>query len=189
VRAGGHAAITHEGGGVDLLVGVDARGKITELGRWALLSIEIARWRRVKGGPAKGLATARLSPRYQGAVLDWCARDSMHEGPTRVLSLDCMDCAACCHDANVVLDEEDLGRWRDAGRADLTGRGYVRRARDGKVTLRFAATGRCQHLGDNLLCGIYALRPDNCRAFVIGSEACLAAREETLGLRDGAPAD
>jgi hypothetical protein len=189
VRAGGHAAIVQDGGRIDVLLGVDARGKLSELGRWALLSIEIARWRRVKGGPAQGLATVRVARQYEWAVLDWCARDMAHEGPTRVLSLDCVDCAACCHDANVVLDDSDLGRWRDAGRADLAGRAYVRRARDGKTTLRFAATGRCQHLGDDRLCGIYTLRPDNCRAFVIGSEACLAAREETLGLRDGAPLD
>lgn len=187
VRAGGHAAVTLEDGRVDVLLTVDGDGRLTELGQWALLSIEHTRWRRVKDGPAEGLGTARIEGRYAGSVLDWCERDSVHEGSTREVSLDCLDCAACCHDADVQLEERDLARWREAGRADLLARGYVRRARDGKVTLRFAPSGRCQHLADDLRCRIYALRPFNCSVFVIGSEACLAAREDTRGLRDGAP--
>jgi Fe-S-cluster containining protein len=188
VRAGGHAAIVQVDENVDVLLSVDALGQITELGLWALLSIEQERWRRVKEGPAEGLPTARVSARYAGAVLDWCERDSVHEGATREVLLDCTSCAACCHDANVLLDGGDLARWRRAGRKDLAGRNYVRRARDGKITLRFAESGRCQHLQGDRRCGIYELRPDNCRAFVEGSEACLSAREETIGIRDGAVA-
>ncbi len=189
VRAGGHAAIVLPDERVDLLLSVDENGKLTELGLWSLLSIEQQRFRRVTDGPARGLAAARVKQQYEGAVLDWCDRDSMHPGATRSVALDCLACGACCHDANVLLDGDDLSRWRDAGRSDLTARSYVRRARDGKITLRFAASGRCQHLGDDLRCGIYELRPDNCRAFVVGSEACLSAREETLGIRDGAPVE
>ncbi|AUX25085.1 hypothetical protein SOCEGT47_056280 [Sorangium cellulosum] len=189
VRAGGHAAIVLPEERIDLLLSVDEAGKLTELGQWALLSIEQQRFRRVSEGPARGLATARVKRQYEGSVLDWCERDSVHPGTIRALSLDCLACGACCHDANVVLDGDDLARWRGAGRGDLAGRAYVRRARDGKITLRFAASGRCQHLGDDLRCAIYELRPDNCRAFVVGSEACLSAREETLGIRDGAPAE
>lgn len=186
VRDGGHAVICREDGLFDLLLTVDARGRITELGLWSLLALGKRRWRRVQDGPARGLATARLDASLEGSVLDWCMRDSAHEGPTRVLSLDCLECAACCQDAEVLLDDEDLARLRAAGRADLARRSYVRRARDGRITLRMAPGGRCQHLGADRRCGIYELRPDNCRAFVIGSEACLAAREDTLGLRDGA---
>jgi Fe-S-cluster containining protein len=142
----------------------------------------------VKEGPALGLAWARASRRYVRAVLDWCERDSVHEGATREVTFDCVTCAACCHDADVLLSKEDLARWKAAGRQDLAGRSYVKRARDGKVTLRFAESGRCQHLLADRRCGIYELRPDNCRAFVVGSEACLSARDETLGLRDGAEA-
>lgn len=189
VRAGGHAAIVQPDERIDLLLSVDERGKLTELGLWALLSIEQQRFRRVSEGAARGLATARVKRHYEGSVLDWCERDSVHPGAVRELSLDCLACGACCHDANVVLDGDDLARWRRAGRGDLAGRAYVRRARDGKITLRFAASGRCHHLGHDLRCAIYELRPDNCRAFVVGSEACLSAREETLGIRDGAPAD
>lgn len=189
VRGGGHAALLRADGQIDLLLTVDARGRLTELGLWALLSIEQRRWRRVKDGPAQGLASARVAAPDAGPVLDWCERDSVHEGPTRVMRLDCLACAACCHDAEVLLDEDDLERLRQAAPRGLTGRAYVRRARDGKITLRMAPGGRCLHLAADLRCRIYALRPFNCRAFVIGSEACLAAREETLGLRDGAPAE
>ena len=60
---------------------VDASGKITELGHWTILAIEQQRWRRVKEGPAAGLATARVRAKFEGSVLDWCERDAVHEGP------------------------------------------------------------------------------------------------------------
>lgn len=187
VRAGGHAAIAHEDGEIDVLLTVDAAGQLTELGQWALLTIEHERWRKVTDGPAEGLATARIERRFIGSVLDWCTRDSIHEGPTREITLDCLECAACCHDAKVVLEDGDLDRWRAAGREELGRRPYVRRARDGKVSLRFGPGGRCRHLQTDRRCAIYELRPFNCSVFLMGSEACLIAREETLGIRDGAP--
>jgi uncharacterized protein len=185
VRAGGHAVILRDDEALEMILGVDAKGKITELGLWSILAIEQQRWRRVVDGPAKGLATARVKPDYEGSVLDWCERDSVHEGPSRLIRLDCLECAACCHESNVVLDEADLERFREGGRPDLLGRAYIKRARDGRITLRFAETGKCQHLGRDKKCRVYTIRPDNCRAFVVGSEACLAAREDTLGYRDG----
>lgn len=184
VRRGGHAVVERDDGGVELLLGVDDDGNITELGRWSILAIEQQRWRRVKEGPAAGLATTRVREPYEGSVLDWCDRDSIHEGATRTIHLDCLACGACCHDSNVLLDEADFDRWRQAGRKDLLGRAYLKRA-DGKVTLRFAASGRCQNLGRDNKCAIYTIRPDNCSAFVVGSECCLAAREDTLKIRDG----
>jgi Fe-S-cluster containining protein len=188
VRRGGHAVVEREGGGVEMLLGVDEKGKVTELGLWSILAIEQQRWRRVKEGPAAGLAVARVHSKFEGSVLDWCHRDSIHPEATRTLHLDCLDCGACCHEANVVLDETDFDRWRDAGRKDLLGRAYLKR-KDGRVTLRFAASGRCQNLGQDNKCAIYAIRPDNCSVFVVGSEACLAAREDTLHLRDGLEAE
>jgi Fe-S-cluster containining protein len=185
VRKGGHAAIVHKTGRVDLLLTVGEDGKITELGLWSLLAIEQRRWRRVKAGAAKDLATARVNPKFTGSVVDWCDRDSVHEGPTRTIKLDCLECAACCHEANVVLDEADFDRFREGGRPDLVHRDYIKRARDGKITLRFLPNGRCQHLRRDKKCRIYPIRPDNCSVFVVGSEACLAAREDTLKLRDG----
>ena len=130
----------------DLLLGIDDRGKITELGLWSVLAIEQQRWRRVKDGPAAGLATVRVRPAYEGAVMDWCERDSIHEGTTRRIELDCLDCGACCHEANVLLDLADFDRWRKAGRRDLLDKAYMKR-KDGKVTLRFLADGRCRNLG------------------------------------------
>jgi Fe-S-cluster containining protein len=188
VRRGGHAAVERDDGGLDMLLGVDGTGKITELGLWSILAIEQQRWRRVKEGPAQGLAVARVRALYEGSVLDWCERDSVHEGATRMIHLDCLECGACCHEANVLLDEVDFDRWRKAGRRDLLSRAYLKRA-GGKVTLRFAPSGRCQNLGRDNKCAIYPLRPDNCSSFVVGSEACLAAREDTLKLRDGLEAE
>jgi Fe-S-cluster containining protein len=187
VRKGGHAAVIRDDGNIDLLLSVDGSGKITELGLWAILAIEQQRWRRVKDGPAAGLATARVQPSFMGAVLDWCERDAAYLQPTKRLRLDCLECAACCHEANVVLDEADFDRWKHAGRNDLLGNSYVKR-KSGTVTLKFFPSGRCQHLRRDRRCAIYPIRPDNCRAFVVGSEACLAAREETLDIRDGLPA-
>ncbi len=186
VKKGGHAAIVHKNGRVDMLLTVDEGGKITELGLWSLLAIEQRRWRRVKAGPAKDLATARVAPKFTGSVVDWCDRDSVHPGATRRMKLDCLKCAACCHESNVVLDEADLERFREGGRPDLVHKDYIKRHRDGRITLRFVP-GRapCQHLRRDKKCSIYAIRPDNCSVFVVGSEACLAAREDTLGLRDG----
>lgn len=185
VRAGGHAAVLGDKRRVDLLLGVDASGKITELGLWTLLAIEQQRWTRVKKGPALGLATAKVARDFEEVILGFCERDGVHPHATRKLRLDCLECAACCHESNVVLHEDDMQRFRDAGRADLLGRAYVRRARDGKVTLRFAESGRCQHLKRDNKCRIYPIRPFNCSVFPVGSEACLAAREQTLGLIDG----
>ena len=141
----------------------------------------------MKDGPAAGLATARVRPAYEGSVMDWCARDSIHEGPTRTVELDCLACGACCHDANVLLDEADFDRWRKAERRDLLDSGLRQALQRGKVTLRFLAGRPCRNLGEDNKCAIYEIRPDNCAAFVVGSEACLAAREDTLKLRDGLP--
>ncbi|MDI1476604.1 YkgJ family cysteine cluster protein [Polyangium sp. y55x31] len=189
VRAGGLAAIVDDRDSVQILLGLTEAGKLTELGLSALLTLEQRRFRRVKTGPASGLALVRVRPRFRPVVLDWCARDTLFEGPTRVMPLDCTACAACCHDADVRLDAHDLARFRAAGRRDLTGRAYVKRSRDGRVTLRLADDGRCQLLGPDNRCTIYEIRPGDCRAFVAGSEACLSARRETLGLRDGAAWD
>jgi hypothetical protein len=165
---------------------VDDRGRLTEAGLWAVLALEQERRKKVKVGPAAGLFAARVDEHAEEATLDWCERDSVHRGPTRKIKLDCLDCGACCHDANVILYESDLERFRRAGRPEMTSRTYIKRARDGKITLRFLNHGACQNLGPDNKCFVYDCRPHNCRVFPVGSEACLAARESTLGLRDGA---
>jgi Fe-S-cluster containining protein len=188
VRRGGHAVIERDDGGVELLLGVGEDGKITELGLWSVLAIEQQRWRRVKDGPAKGLASVKVRDAFGGSVVDWCDRDSVHAGSTRRIELDCLECGACCHQSNVVLDEDDFARWREAGRKDLFDKAYLKK-KNGRVTLRFLENGRCRNLGRDNKCGIYAIRPDNCSVFVVGSECCLAAREDTLKIRDGLPAE
>ncbi len=200
VKAGGAAAVVHpaprqrapsarsKGADrhVDLLLGLDAHGNITEQAYWAVLALEQRRWLRVHRGKAKGLGIARVQPHALEAVVDWCERDSIHPEPTRRLRLDCLDCGACCHESNVILYDEDLERFRDAGREDLTTSKWIKRS-GGKVTLRMSPSGRCHNLLADLKCRIYPIRPHNCRVFPMASEACLAARESTLGLRDGAP--
>jgi Fe-S-cluster containining protein len=187
VKSGGHAVVYADDGRMWMVVGVDRRRKLTELALWSLLAVEQQTAPIVKHGPFEGLRRARVEPHAEWAVLDWCDRDSGFEHPTRILELDCLECAACCHDASVVLDDDDLKRFRNAGRADLTTSRYVRRRADGRVHLRFLREGRCQHLGVDYRCAIYAIRPFNCSAFPVGSEACLAAREATRSIRDEAP--
>lgn len=196
VRAGGSAALVHPKAPrarattapkIDMILGTDEDGDIRELSYWSILSLEQRRWTRIASGKGKGLARARVQSHAVEAVLDWCERDSVYPGPTRNNRFDCLDCGACCHDSNVILYTEDLQRFRDGGRPDLTKQPYVER-RGGKLRLRFIGGGACQHLKKDLKCRIYPIRPFNCSVFPVASEACLAARESTRGFRDGAPA-
>jgi Fe-S-cluster containining protein len=56
------------------------------------------------------------------------------------------------------------------------------------VVLVLAKNKDCKHLARDNKCGIYALRPDACSHFPVGSECCLSAREEEMGIIDGATA-
>lgn len=189
VREGGHAAVekTTKWGDVkriDLLLGVDEEGVITEQGEWALLAVELEAHEIVEGGLAKGLARAKCKPQYEEAVLEWCERDAEHVGPTREMALDCLACGSCCHDSNVILFKSDLKRFKKAGRNDLLKKKHIKHKKGGKMVLRFPKHGPCQQLRKNLMCRIYEIRPFNCRVFPVGTEACLAARELTRGWRD-----
>jgi Fe-S-cluster containining protein len=184
VHEGGLAAIVPEVGPVVVLLGAGPGGEIEPLAEWAMLAIDARSWQRVLDGPAAGLYRAEIGPDYDNAVCDWCERDGGHPGPTRAIDLDCRECGVCCRDADVIVASGDVERWHAAGRADLAAPAYLDRDGDGQVHLRFVDR-RCQHLGaERNTCAIYELRPDNCRAFVMGSEACLSAREDTLGIRD-----
>jgi hypothetical protein len=158
-----------------VLVPCDEDGLVPELPLWALLDLG----RGELTAEAPGVQAMALSPRLRGRVEDWCERDATTPGTHTVESLDCQTCAACCRHNRVVLTREDLARWRDAGRAELTGAAYVTPSRP--RSLRLLPHGDCVFLAGNL-CGVYALRPDNCRAFPAGSEGCLAAREGTPGV-------
>ena len=186
VRAGGHAIVWIAPRKARLVFAKPKEGDEHDLGWWSVLDLGRYDYEVMLRGPLTGLALIRVPHDCYAIVRDRTARDSIHEGPTRTIELDCLECGACCHDANVILDEDDFARWRDAGRKDLFNKAYLKR-KDGRVTLRFLETGNCRNLGADLKCGIYEVRPDNCRAFVVGSECCLAAREDTLSLRDGLP--
>lgn len=185
VRAGGHAMVWRKGPARPvawMLLPCGPDGEVPELAFWSMLSLSKRAYDVIKRGPAKGLATMRIPRDYEDAVEQWCERDSRWPGATREIELDCMDCAACCTRNRVLLDEDDFARWRAAGREDLLGKAYVRKDK-GKVVLRLRPDGTCVHLQDKL-CGIYALRPDNCSAFPAGSEPCLQSRLDEFGVVD-----
>lgn len=174
VRAGGHAVMRQEPRWWLLLPSDD--GVIPELTAWAMLDLGVAGFDEVESGPAAGLLRVALPRRLREHVMDWCERDAVYATSTVAEALDCRACAMCCRKNRVLLDADDEARWAAEGRAELSGAGYVRASR-GKRRLRVLPGGDCVHLRGND-CGIYALRPDNCRAFPAGSEGCLGARAE-----------
>lgn len=173
VRAGGHAIVRATPSWY-LLLPCDKDGDMPELAAWALLDIGVERSSVVKDGPAKGLRRARVAKDVRYIVEGWAERDSAERKATVVMTIDCRACGACCRHNDVVLEKEDFDRWREAKRDDLAD-GKFLRAR--KRKLKVLPNGDCVHLRGND-CGIYEVRPDNCRAFPAGSECCLFARDE-----------
>ncbi len=173
VRAGGHAVIRATPSWY-LLLPCDDEGAIPELSAWALMDLGLETHTRVRTGPAKGLVRARVPASVKSIVEGWIERDSVERKSTAVETLDCVECGACCRENDVLLEREDFKRWRDAERDDLAS-GEFLRAR--KRKLKLLPNGDCVHLRGNL-CGIYDVRPNNCRAFPAGSECCLFARDE-----------
>ncbi len=144
---------------------------------WAIRAVDADdAWAEQTDGPATGLVKAPVKADWRGRVEEWITRDAKFRGATAETRFDCMRCAACCHANRVVLDEEDLARFRAGGRADLLERTVrVRGAR----TLPLVQDGAhpCVHL-EGKLCGIYAVRPNMCRDFPAGTEHCMTSREE-----------
>jgi hypothetical protein len=151
----------------------------------AILDLGKQRYRVSTRGVTKGLAVTLVPRDCNGIVRDRIERDKVFRGATRKVRLDCISCAACCYSNRVVLDEADMERFRRGGRAQFAQRPYVRRSQ-GQIVLRLAPDRACLHLDADNLCGIYAIRPDMCRTFPVGSECCLSARAEEHGLYDGA---
>ncbi len=173
VRAGGHAVIRATPSWY-LLLPCDDEGDIPELSAWALLDLGVEQHTRVRTGPAKGLVKARVPAKVRPIVEGWIERDSVERKSVTTVTLDCVACGACCRENDVLLEREDFKRWRDGGREDLAGGDFLRAK---KRKLKLLPNGDCVHLRGNL-CGIYEMRPNNCRAFPAGSECCLFAREE-----------
>ncbi|MDB4931655.1 MAG: hypothetical protein JWM10_4139 [Myxococcaceae bacterium] len=173
-RAGGHAVVRAEARWWLLLPSDE--GMIPELTAWAMLDLGVGGFDEVESGPAAGLLKVMLPKRLREHVMDWCERDAEHPAPLVAEALDCRACAMCCRKNRVLLEADDEARWAEAGRAELSTEAFVRES-NGRRTLRVLRGGDCVHLVGND-CGIYALRPDNCRAFPAGSEGCLGARAE-----------
>lgn len=186
VRAGGHAFVWENERRAFFAFAEPDEGDEQDLGAWGVYDMGKWRWKVHDRGVLAGLATT-LVPR--GCI--WIAkrrteRDAVHRGPTRRLALDCTRCAACCRDNEVVLQDHDVARFVGGGRPELAKPPYARRHRDGRVILTLLADKRCRHLEVGNRCGIYELRPHACSEFPPGSECCLFAREDVLGLHDGA---
>ncbi|MGO9712222.1 MAG: YkgJ family cysteine cluster protein [Polyangiaceae bacterium] len=189
VRGGGHAVVWES-----VAPGERARANLVfplpkdddhDLAVWSLLDMgKSGRWKRIERGPLRGFGTSLVPSDCHAIVRHRAERDSIHEGAVRAMELDCLECGACCKDNEVVLHDVDIARFRDAGREDLTKPPYARK-KDGTLVLTLLASKNCRHLESDNKCAIYAIRPDACSMFPMGSEPCLFSREEELGVVDG----
>jgi Fe-S-cluster containining protein len=185
VRAGGHAVVWLAPRKARFVFPRPSKGDEHDLGWWSVLDLGRSTYRVAKRGPCEGMAYIAVPHDCYSIVRERAERDSIHPDPTRAIELDCLACAACCKDNSVELEDQDVARFAEAGRADLAEPPYARR-RDGRVILTLRKDGRCHHLGADNRCGVYAFRPDACSTFPAGSECCLSSREEELGIIDGA---
>jgi hypothetical protein len=186
VREGGHAVVWLSSRKARLVFARPRPGDEHDLGYWSALDIGKTEYSVAKRGPFAGMAFVRVPHDCYRIMRDRITRDSVHPGPTRRIELDCLACGACCKDNRVELERKDIDRLEQAGRGDLARRPYARREEDGAIVLVLRTDKRCKHLGDDNMCGIYAIRPDACSTFPVGSECCLSSREEEMGIVDGA---
>jgi len=187
VRAGGHAVLWEHDKRAILVFQTPPEGDDDDFGAWAVFDMGKWTWNLHHTGALKGLSSTLVPRDCLWIVKRHTARDSIHSGATRKMDIDCTDCAACCRDNEVVLMPPDLQRFRDGGRPDLTKPPYAKRQKDGRILLTLLENKRCRHLKRDNRCGIYAIRPHACSEFPMGSECCLFAREDVLGLYDGLP--
>jgi uncharacterized protein len=188
VRAGGHAVVWESDHRAILVFAKPKEGHDEDFGLWAVYDMGKYRWKEIPDGALKGLAMTLVPRDCNWIVKRRVERDAIHEGALRKMMLDCTTCAACCQDNEVFLQDEDLKRFRDGGREDLTKPPFSRRQKDGKIILTLLPSSkRCRHLETDNRCGIYAIRPFACSEFPAGSECCLFAREDILKIHDGVP--
>lgn len=181
VRAGGHAVLWETPERARLVVGHFDKKDLQALDRWAILDLGKPTYHVVKRGPFRGLVTTPVPDDALDVVRERVLRDSRYARPRRTMNLECQECAACCKSNDVTLLKKDRQRLR---------RGKIQvktRREDGKLMLKVLSNGNCQKLQRDNSCGIYKYRPDACREFPVGSECCLFAREEELGITDGLP--
>ena len=186
MRAGGHGVLWSSPERAKLVLPRFRKDDLMALGRWAILDLGKASYGIAKKGVLRGLVTTPVPDDCLDIVREWATRDSVHRGPRRAMKLDCTECGACCRDNEVILEKQDFARARrEKGVLAKLAPPYTRK-RDGNLMLRVLSNGKCTHLGAGNLCGIYEHRPNACRYFPAGSECCLFAREEELGIVDGA---
>lgn len=185
VRAGGHALVWMSPRKARLVFTKPRPGDESDLGYWSMLDLGRSEYVVAGRGPFAGLACLRVPHDCYGIVRERVERDSIHEGPTREIELDCLECGACCKDNRVELEDEDLARFDGVGRSELARPPYAK-LDDGRLVLVLRTDKRCKHLEDDNRCAIYSLRPNACRTFPPASECCLSAREEEIGVFDGA---
>jgi len=185
VRRGGHAVVWEHRTRAHLLVPCPLTDDPRDLAYHAILDLGKERYQVSTRGVTKGLAITLVPRECNEMVRDRIQRDRIHRGATRHMMLDCMSCGACCYSNRVVLEDADVERFRAGGHPHFARMPYARRSR-GKLVLRLAPDRGCLHLGADNHCGIYAIRPEMCRVFPVGSECCLSARAEEFDVYDGA---
>lgn len=147
---------------------------------WAIRAIEASRWAEIIEGPARGCVEAAITKDWRVRVQEWIDRDRAFPGATAPTSFDCMKCGACCYDNKVVIDDEDLQRFRAGGRQDLI-RKLSRRAGIKFLPLVRDKEKPCVQLKEKM-CTIYEVRPNMCRDFPVGTEQCITSREDLYGM-------
>ncbi|MDH5675020.1 MAG: YkgJ family cysteine cluster protein [Myxococcales bacterium] len=89
---------------------------------------------------------------------------------------DCLTCGACCRtdiDGLIAVYPQDLVRFRDRGRPELSE--AVVPGRFGGLAFATTSDGACVHLGtadSACACAIYEERGETCRGFPAGCPRC-----------------
>lgn len=185
VRAGGHAVVWDSEARAELFFQTPPKGHADDFGAWAVYDMGKSRWKTHRDGVFAGLSSTLVPKDCLWIAKRRTERDSMHPGSQREVSFDCTSCAACCRDNEVILQPSDIERFAEGGRPELAKLPYAKRRKDGALVLTLLPNKRCRHLKRNNHCGIYELRPHPCSEFPMGSECCIFAREDVLGLYDG----
>ena len=185
VKKGGHAVYWESSTRARLVIPVPKKLDVGDLGYWSVLDLGTSRYETHATGRFRGLSSLRVPRSCNDIMKRRATRDSVHAGPHRTVNFDCLECGACCRDNEVILEDEDHERFAKGGRPEL-GRPPLAKKRGKRLVLTLLRTKDCRHLGRDLKCGIYTLRPNACREFPVGSECCMFARQDGLGVVDGA---
>ena len=155
-------------------------------GWWSILDLGRSEYRVARTGPV-----ARGSPTFVSLTIAIrsCASGSRAMRSIRGRRARSISTALAC---GAVLQGQPRGA-RGSGTSPASRRTVGRSlpsaptpVRANKLVLVLRKDKRCKHLGEDYRCAIYSIRPDACSTFPPASECCLSAREEELGIVDGA---